>query len=473
MKCPNCGAEMAEDRLYCEKCGEDIHIVPDFEPELESNMMQSIEHILEDVVQSSEKKAEDDGKAHRGGIFNDKSKRIKIWIALGVAALLLVVGCVKVIQYYSPDYQTERARYLTTLGRYDKAIQHYTRAMELDRFNVDLKLDIAEVYFLKNDKENYEYWLREIVQDPQSDLELLESAYGKLIAIYRAKGDYQTINEMLLSCESESVRTVYQSYLSEMPQFSVPAGEYDEVKALKLTVTGKGNIYYTVNGTTPDESSELYTTPILLENGDYIVRALFVNENGVMSDVAYAEYHINVEELEAPELNLDGGEYDTPLFITVTNDSENIYYTLDGTDPDLNSAQYTDPIPMPLGISTYKFARLESGRRSAIVERTFIFSLNTDFTPENAVDRIRENALNSGKIFDDTGHFDDTGACYQYQYLYVEDINNINAFYVVAEILVDAEGISSRTGNYFAVNAYTGYCYKLQNDNGSYELSEL
>ncbi|MGN1146214.1 MAG: zinc-ribbon domain-containing protein, partial [Acetatifactor sp.] len=38
MKCPNCGAKMPENSLYCEHCGEDIHIVPDFEPELELNI---------------------------------------------------------------------------------------------------------------------------------------------------------------------------------------------------------------------------------------------------------------------------------------------------------------------------------------------------------------------------------------------------------------------------------------------------
>ena len=29
---------MEEGKLYCEHCGEDIHIVPDFEPEIEYNM---------------------------------------------------------------------------------------------------------------------------------------------------------------------------------------------------------------------------------------------------------------------------------------------------------------------------------------------------------------------------------------------------------------------------------------------------
>ena len=53
MKCPNCGEEMAEDRLYCEHCGEDIHIVPDFEPELERNLEQSISAIMEDLQEPS------------------------------------------------------------------------------------------------------------------------------------------------------------------------------------------------------------------------------------------------------------------------------------------------------------------------------------------------------------------------------------------------------------------------------------
>ena len=45
MKCPNCGADMKEGMLYCEHCGEDIHIVPDFEPEIEYNMEQTLNDI--------------------------------------------------------------------------------------------------------------------------------------------------------------------------------------------------------------------------------------------------------------------------------------------------------------------------------------------------------------------------------------------------------------------------------------------
>ena len=484
MKCPNCGAEMKESRLYCENCGEDIHIVPDFEPELERNMEQSLEHILEEVAQDGEQTGKDSAKEDSGSQTGDSRKRYRIiagWVGLGVLVLWLIIGGVKAFQYFSLDYQIHRARQTTNSGQYEKAIRYYTRALELDRFNVDLKLELAEVYFLKNDKTEYEYLLREIVADANTDAEQLESAYGKLIAIYRAREDYQTISDMLLTCESESIRTTYRNYLAEAPQFSIADGEYDQVQALKLTVTGKGTIYYTLNGKEPDENSERYTAPILLENGSYTVKAVYINENGVNSEIVEAKYLITVDELETPELNVDDGEYGTPVLIIVTNDTEAIYYTTDGSVPTMDSEQYTSPIPMPLGVSHFRFARLEIGRSSEIVDRRFVLELDTDITPERAVDIVRTQALDSGKITDHSGHFDGTSAHYEYQYLCVVNIGGIgdsnisgtedeNVCYVVAEVLVDEQGIANRTGNYFAVNAYQGSYYKLQIDNGIYAL---
>ena len=69
MKCPNCGAEMKEGTLYCEHCGEDIHIVPDFEPEIEYNMEQTLHDIAREMT--PEEDATDDQDAHcRTGMKN-------------------------------------------------------------------------------------------------------------------------------------------------------------------------------------------------------------------------------------------------------------------------------------------------------------------------------------------------------------------------------------------------------------------
>ena len=36
MKCPKCNRELKEGQLYCEVCGEEIQMVPEFEPEIEN-----------------------------------------------------------------------------------------------------------------------------------------------------------------------------------------------------------------------------------------------------------------------------------------------------------------------------------------------------------------------------------------------------------------------------------------------------
>jgi len=45
MQCPKCGAQMPEDKLYCEKCGEEINIVPDFEPEIENKIEETLSNV--------------------------------------------------------------------------------------------------------------------------------------------------------------------------------------------------------------------------------------------------------------------------------------------------------------------------------------------------------------------------------------------------------------------------------------------
>ena len=50
MKCPNCGKELTEGFLYCEVCGGEVRIVPDFEPELESQIHETLTGVAEEII---------------------------------------------------------------------------------------------------------------------------------------------------------------------------------------------------------------------------------------------------------------------------------------------------------------------------------------------------------------------------------------------------------------------------------------
>ena len=481
MKCPNCGEEMADGTLYCEHCGEDIHIVPDFEPELEQNIQQIINGIMDELEEPLSEEDEDEALEALPDMTGqtEPKKWFKWLIPISLAALVLgaAVGmCVWVYLYNSEEYQVSKAVQCVASEDYDRAIAHYNRALELDEDNIELHFSLAEVYFLKNNKIEYEYLLREITRNENATTEQLDRAYGRLIAIYRARKDYLTINELILGSHNEELISMYQNYIANPPEFSVIEGDYTSIQPLKLTAMGTGSIYYTLDGSDPDENSALYTMPIILENGSYVVKAVFINENGIVSEIVRKEYYIDYDVIPAPEISIVSGEYNLPQYIEVLNvdSEEEVFYTTDGTDPTYSSNVYTGPIPMPLGASHYKFARIVEGVVGEVAERRYELRLNTEYTPQQAVEAVQEYALSTGRISDGAGHFDETGAIYVYEYLYVININNVSDYFVITEVLRSVDGSQARTGNFYAVDIYSCTRFRLQQETGrNYELTPL
>lgn len=452
---------MKPGSLYCEQCGEDIHIVPDFEPEVDFNMQETIIQIADEIKEQD--------TTIPVSVQKKTTGKFKKWIfpvVAGFLAVAIIVCTVTATRYYSADVQLSMARKLTEAGKYDQSISCYQRVQQLtDQDIVSIKFELADVYFRKNNKMEYEYMLRDIIGDASSTGEQLESAYGKLIAIYRAREDYQSINELLLSCKEENVLNTYKDYIASAPEFSIQEGYYADIQPLKLTSFGTGKIYYTLDGSSPTTASAVYTAPIILEDGDYTVKALFVNAYGVVSDCVTKEYHIEMEALSVPEVSTVSGEYQFPVNIEISGNSEDVYYTTDGTKPTLSSTVYSGSFPMPLGKSTFKFIRISDGRESEVVERTYSLVMNTEYTPEDGLTDLVAYFIQSGKIYDESGHFNDSKERYVYQYQYVTNIDKIDDFYVYSEIFCNEDGEPTKTGSYYAVNAYTGKLYKLQIEN--------
>lgn len=464
MKCPNCGREMAEGTLYCEYCGEDIHIVPDFEPELELDIQQTISEMAEETGQDMA-----DGEAVYKKPEAAGRRKKWFWWFIGALGILILAAAaamgIWVYQYHSEAAQVKKAVRYTAEGKYEQAIACYGRALELKGEDIELQFALAEVYFLENNKAEYEYYLQNIVKNEAATTEQLDRAYGKLIAIYRAREDYQTINDLLLASKNEQILSIYQNYIAENPQFSVNEGYYTSIQILKLSGGDNGKIYYTTDGSEPDEKSEVYVAPVILENGDYIIRAVFINSNGVSSAVVTKEYHIDNEVIPPPEVSLISGEYSSPISIEILEDDGEVYYTTDGSTPTENSVLYTGPIPMPLGKSTFCFARIREGVTGEQAVRTFELTLNTDLTPELAVLRVKDYFLQTGKITDEAGHFsEETEEAYRYEYQYVINIKEVGDYYIIAENLLGTDGSLTKTGTTMAVDIYSGECFLVQRD---------
>ena len=119
---------------------------------------------------------------------------------------------------------------------------------------------------------------------------------------------------------------------------------------------------------------------------------------------------------------------------------------------------------MPLGKTVFKFARIVDGVVGDIAQRIYYLQMHTEYTPEQAASDVAVYVMESGKILDLEGHFDESGDMYKYVYQYVTHIKDADDFYIIAEIYQASDGTLTRTGNNYAVNAYTGERFRLQRD---------
>ncbi len=472
MKCPGCGEELKEGYLYCENCGEDIHIVPDFEPEFELSLKQAVEEIM-DLEEAEERQKQEQ-------ILAKKRMLKKLWKvagAVGVVCLLALAGAfvrnlVKEKQENSFEYQLSKAYECMSSQQTAEALVHYEKAVVLQPKEANVRLELAEVYRMLG-MENFYLEQLQIVAaaDYAKDFEV-EKAYEKMIAFYAEKENYTVISDLLLNCSNNRVLNANQKYLAKTPEFSYQEGSYAEIIPLKISSNAAGTIYYTMDGSVPDIYSEVYTSPLFLEPGSYVISALFVNEYGIVSDVITKSYVVEMPRPAAPEVSLYSGNYALPQFVSVEiPEGCRVFYTTDGSYPTDQSAEYFSPIPLPLGTSWYKFVTYSpEGLAGEVTVREYELVIDTEVTVSEACQAVVDVMMAKGKIYNSLGESYQVEGKYSYIFQYPLAVEDQGDYYIIAEFYEDATGFVSRTGSEYAVNIYDETVYKFTKNNGNYLL---
>lgn len=483
MKCPKCGEEMKDGNLICESCGNEIQIVPDFEPEIENSITETLstlvglendkpkkEESLQDKPKTSfgQEESETDEDEEDDDYEEQESKSRRI----GVMMAIVTVFMISLFSYFlyshhihTASYQIEKAKEYAEQEEYEQAITYLDKAYEKDESLSQVLFLKADYYYLLQDNESALQVLKGIIDKGIYSYEDVEEAYDKMITIYTKEERYEEINELLLSCGEDAIVNMFQSYLAKEPEFSYVEGDYAEVIPLKLSSNTSGTIYYTTDGSTPDETSEIYTAPLFLENGEYIISAFFVNDYGIKSDVVSKTYHISLEVPNAPEVVLYSGEYTQPMMISVTGQEGcKIFYTTDESQPTKDSVPYTGPIPMPLGTTNFKFVNIsEAGVSSDVTMRTYTLKLWGTLSTDEAVAKLIEKLVEIGYLLDAGGRTAMQNGTYSYQFSSVLQIGE-EVYFTVNEYFDGGTGVRSRTDKVFLVQAYTGVAARLGYD---------
>lgn len=241
------------------------------------------------------------------------------------------------------------------------------------------------------------------------------------------------------------------------PLFEPQGGSYGSGVTVIINKAREGEIYYTINAAMPTVSSSRYTSPIeLREAGRYVIRAVFVDGNGEISEMEQQVYE--VERPAAPVIMEESGEYtQNTLIVAMAGSNCSIFYTDDGSQPSGTSKRYLSPIAMPQGRSRFKFIAVDQdGNLSDVTEREYHLTLAAVLSPEEAVQRLMIALVNTELIKDVEGHVEGQPGKNIYMYEGVVEVPSAGQYYKVNELYLAPDGTTTPTGAIFAINTHDG-----------------
>ncbi len=464
--------------LYCEYCGEEIHIVPEFEPEADldpevsSNLSAAVQELNPDGTDEDPTGDLDDtGFPGDTGLLTTMTSGRK-WIPVALAVMVLAIagtilwGLIARPSISAAD-AVEAAQHQIQEGNLSGAIENLEMAYELDPKDSKTILTLSECYAKSGDTQKAAKTLDRIINSAAFEEAEVSRAYQKLIEIYEQNQDYEKLGELLGQTENPQLQAAYSKYQPADPYFSELSGTFDDELTVEIQSNTPGTIYYTVNGTTPDQKSETYSQPLLFDvTGDYHVEAVLVNFYGLSSKVVSADYHVEVSAPEAPQILEASGTYTRATkIVAVTQIGNAIFYTTDGTDPTMESQQYVSPINMPFGDSQFRFASFDgNGRSSEVVVRTYHLGFEEKVMTKEAVDALVQKLVSKGLLLDTECHVEGKAGRNSYAVEGNVTFPQNGAYYSITEYYIGTDGTPVKTGLLFAVNKTDGSVKRLLYD---------
>ena len=144
----------------------------------------------------------------------------------------------------------------------------------------------------------------------------------------------------------------------------------------------EGEIYYTVDGSTPTTSSTKYTSAIPLSDAKSYTLKAFVKSGTKASAVFTVNFKIEAVTVNAPVFSPDSEKtFNNAASITITSSSVGalIYYTTDASEPTESSTLYSGAISLTTnGSHTIKAVAVKDGVKSDVVTATYTLNLPKD-----------------------------------------------------------------------------------------------
>ena len=229
----------------------------------------------------------------------------KKWILIigaAVFVILLAIGIWGSIWRNRPEFLTQKGDSFLEQKEYTQAQEAYGSALEKDSDYLPACLGLARSLYEGG--------------NPNEAIDLLKGRQEKECAALLAE---------------------YQPTVS----IGLEAGTYKELKKVSLSSEQDASIYYTLDGTTPTGQSEKYEGPIQLPVGESELSAVAVRANGAIGQVESRKYFLNLRVPKLVTADPVAGTYEKQILVQLSAyPGDSIYYTLDGSEPTVESIYY-------------------------------------------------------------------------------------------------------------------------------------
>jgi uncharacterized delta-60 repeat protein len=180
-------------------------------------------------------------------------------------------------------------------------------------------------------------------------------AYSGSIPV-AGNGTNMTIKAIAMKSGMLDSSITLENYSIQYDQVATPVinpagGTYNSDQNVSITCsTGGATIRYTTDGSAPNGSSTVYSTPIQVagHGTNTTVKAFAIKAGMLDSSIKTESFSIQYDQVATPVINPAGGSYncDQSVTLTCTTAGATIRYTTDGTDPNGSSSVYGSAIPL-------------------------------------------------------------------------------------------------------------------------------
>lgn len=197
---------------------------------------------------------------------------------------------------------------------------------------------------------------------------------GDMVFTGKAQGDIVLSINANKQFYLKSITIEYTPTGVATPTITPPSKNFSESFDAAISCTdAAAKIYYTLDGNTPDANSTPYTTGITISEKTTTLKAVAIKD-GTVSEVAEAKYTYIPP---TPTIEQASKTFSKSFVATIscTDANAQIYYTLNGKDPDENSELYTEAgVTIPEATTTLKAIAIKDGIKSeSIAEAVYTY----------------------------------------------------------------------------------------------------